>query len=206
MKKYKNPSNVFTSVSGKSVEELLDIDIDNFNMLDEKYLRKAVTRLVSAGNKRLKRLGKSDVYSPAWYSVMYWGKGKFSVKGKNLNQLRAEFIRIRNFFEMETSTIIKAKKVRDAVIASMEKEGVHITKEQYNRVFRAYEELKNRYPEISNRAFKYRVLTEITRLDHPDISKILSDMEKKLNDIYEEEMEEIYLDEFSNLFNLGSNL
>jgi hypothetical protein len=206
MKKYKNPSEIFTSMSGKSVEELLDIDLENFNMLDEKYLRKAVTRLVSAGNKRLKRLAQSDVYSPAWYSVMYWGKGKFSVKGKNLNQLRAEFIRIRKFFEMETSTVIKAKKVRDTVISSMEKEGVRITKEQYNRVFRAYEELKQRHPEISNVAFKYRALTEITRLDSPNVDKIVSDMETKLNDIYEEEMEELALDEFSNMFNLGSNL
>lgn len=207
MKKYKNPSNIFSSVTGKSVEELLDIDIDNFNMLDEKYLRKVVTRLVSAGNKRLKRLSKSDVYSPAMYSVMYWGDGKFSVKGKNLNQLRAEFVRIRNFFEMETSTVIKAKKVRDTVINNMAKEGVHITKEQYNRVFRAYEELKKRHPEIANKAFKYRTLSEITRNDHPeDVEKMISDMEKKLNNIYEEEMGEINIDEFSSLFNLGSYL
>lgn len=202
VKKYKNPS----AVSGKSVEEILDLSLDDFNQLTEKTLRQLTTRLVSAGNKRIKRLEKSNIYSPSYEAIKDSG-GKFSVKGKSLNELKSEFIRLKNFFGQKTSTVTGAKEVRNTVISNLKKEGVNISEEQYNRVFRVYEELKRHNPEIANKAFKYRTLSEITRNDHPeDIEKMISDMEKKLNTIYEEEMGEINIDEFSSLFNLGSNL
>lgn len=68
--------------------------------------RKEASRLVSMANKRLKRLEKSDFTdSPAY---QYWkktGGEKFSVKGKDYNQLQQEVARMRGFIDARTSTV-----------------------------------------------------------------------------------------------------
>lgn len=75
----------------------------NIGRMKESTLRQAVTRLSSAMNKRLDRAEKAGVDSPAVREVKESG-GRFSGKGKTLEGLKAEFIRIRNFFRSPTST------------------------------------------------------------------------------------------------------
>ena len=68
--------------------------------------RKRISRLVSLANKRLKRLedaGLND--SPAYQKWVEAGSEKFSVKGKDHNQLQRELSRLKNFIESETSTV-----------------------------------------------------------------------------------------------------
>ena len=68
--------------------------------------RKKISRLVSLANKRLKRLedaGLND--SPAYQKWVEAGAEKFSVKGKDHNQLQRELSRLKNFIESETSTV-----------------------------------------------------------------------------------------------------
>ena len=68
--------------------------------------RKRISRLVSLANKRLKRLedaGLDD--SPAYQKWVEAGSEKFSVKGKDHNQLQRELSRLKNFIESETSTV-----------------------------------------------------------------------------------------------------
>ena len=68
--------------------------------------RKRISRLVSLANKRLKRLedaGLDD--SPAYQKWVEAGAEKFSVKGKDHNQLQRELSRLKNFIESETSTV-----------------------------------------------------------------------------------------------------
>ena len=68
--------------------------------------RKRISRLVSLANKRLKRLedaGLND--SPAYQKWVEAGAEKFSVKGKDHNQLQRELSRLKNFIESETSTV-----------------------------------------------------------------------------------------------------
>ena len=68
--------------------------------------RKKISRLVSLANKRLKRLedaGLDD--SPAYQKWVEAGAEKFSVKGKDHNQLQRELSRLKNFIESETSTV-----------------------------------------------------------------------------------------------------
>ena len=91
---YKNPS----IVSGISISDILSMDNATFDSLGEKPLRMIVGRLVSAGNKRLRNFEKKQETSPAERYVMEHG-GMFSTKGKNLNALRAEFKRAKDFLE-----------------------------------------------------------------------------------------------------------
>lgn len=99
----RKPSTI--DVNGLSVDEILDMDV---NSLSKKDLQKVATRLMSAANKRIKRLANSEEggKSPA-YKVIEERGGKFSVKGKSLQALRQEFADMRNFMRYKTSSLSK---------------------------------------------------------------------------------------------------
>ena len=98
------------NVKGLKVKDILNIDLDTFNNLGESELRAITSRLVSASNKRIRRLKERDINSPA-----IRGLGdieQFSTKlnedvtpEQRVNQLRSRFAKIRNFMTSETSTI-----------------------------------------------------------------------------------------------------
>ena len=77
----------------------------------EKYLalKKEVSRLASIANKRLKRLERNELTDlPAYQSWVQGGAIKFSVKGKDYNQLQSEFWRLKNFLDNKTSLVREA--------------------------------------------------------------------------------------------------
>lgn len=68
--------------------------------------RKRISRLVSLANKRLQRLENAGLTdSPAYQKWVEAGAEKFSVKGKDHNELQRELSRLKNFIESETSTV-----------------------------------------------------------------------------------------------------
>ena len=98
------------NVKGLKISDILNIDLDTFNNMSESDLRHITSRLVSAGNKRIRRLEEKDIKTSAYYGL---GKEKrFSTKlpenvteQQRVNQLRHEFARARSFLTSETSTI-----------------------------------------------------------------------------------------------------
>lgn len=77
----------------------------------DKYLqlKKEVSRMASQANKRLARLEKNELTElPAYQSWVDGGAIKFSVKGKDYNQLQAEFWRLKNFLDNKTSLVRQA--------------------------------------------------------------------------------------------------
>ena len=79
----------------------------------QKYLelKKEVSRLASIANKRLKRLERNELTDlPAYQSWVKGGAIKFSVKGKDYNQLQSEFWRLKNFLDNKTSLVREAHK------------------------------------------------------------------------------------------------
>lgn len=79
----------------------------------EKYLelKKEVSRMASMANKRLVRLEKNDLTSlPAFREWESHGAIKFSVKGKNYQQLQSEYWRLKHFLDDRTSTVKSANK------------------------------------------------------------------------------------------------
>lgn len=188
VKEYKQPS----IVSGKSVKDILSMDVSEFNKLGLKDMQKITGRLVSAGNKRLRRAEEKGITSPAFAYIESSG-GYFSTKGKNLNQLRAEFVRAKNFLESETGTIKGAEKFIDESISALKKEGVSINREDFNEVMRLYESLKRSNPKVAERGLKYAVLQELsekveTKLNAEDV---LTAMQNSLDQIYEREQENL---------------
>ena len=79
----------------------------------EKYLalKKEVSRMASMANKRLKRLERNELTDlPAYQSWVKDGAVKFSVKGKDYNQLQSEFWRLKRFLDNKTSLVREANK------------------------------------------------------------------------------------------------
>ena len=98
------------NVSGMSISDIMNIDIDTFNKMNERELRAVTSRLVSASNKRIRRLEKYGIKSPAYQSL--GTDTRFSTrlpKGtdarQRVNKLRQEFSSARSFLGMKTSTI-----------------------------------------------------------------------------------------------------
>lgn len=97
-------------VSGLSITDIMNMDLQTFNKLGEKDLRAITSRLVSAGNKRIRRLVGKDISSPAIRSL--GTRQKFSTKlpkgvssRQAVNLLRQEYSAVRSFLTKKTSTM-----------------------------------------------------------------------------------------------------
>lgn len=182
---YKQPS----IVSGMTVQDILNMDNKTFNSLNTSDMRKVVGRLVSAGNKRLRSFERAGESSPATRHVAKSG-GAFSTKGKDLNALRAEFTRAKNFMQAKTGTRKGWKQVKKETIAGLKKQGVEMTEQQFNDVWKAYEDLKELSPEVANRGLKYSVLKDVADMvtdTNKSADEIATALHENLSSIYEEQ-------------------
>lgn len=98
------------NVKGLSIAQIMDIDLDTFNKMKESDLRHITSRLVSAGNKRIRRLMERGIESPAIVALK--GRTGFSTqlpdnvtKDQRVNQLRKTYAEVREFLSYKTSTI-----------------------------------------------------------------------------------------------------
>lgn len=98
------------NVSGMTITDIMNMDLQTFNKLGEKDLRAITSRLVSAGNKRIRRLVGKDISSPAIRSL--GTRQKFSTKlpkgvssRQAVNLLRQEYSAVRSFLTKKTSTM-----------------------------------------------------------------------------------------------------
>ena len=109
------------NVKGLKISDIINIDLDTFNNLSESDLRKITSRLVSASNKRIRRLKEHDINSPALRGM--GDMESFSTKldetispQQRVNQLRHMFSQMRSFLTSETSTIKGFKKYSDRIM------------------------------------------------------------------------------------------
>ena len=184
-RKYKQQSIVF----GMSVQDILNMDINTFNKLNASDLRKVVGRLVSAGNKRLRSFERANERSPATRHVAKSG-GKFSTKGKDLNALRSEYTRAKNFMQAKTGTRKGWKQVKRETIAGLKIHGVEIAESKFDDIWTAYEDLKELSPEVANRGLKYSVLKDVADMvtdTNKSADEIAMALNENLSRIYEEQ-------------------
>ena len=180
------------TLTGKRVDDLLDLNPDK---LSASELRQVVSRIASAGNKRLKRLDAAGVSSRAADVVRESG-GKFSVKGKSTAELKAEFMREKNFFDRKTSSLSGIKEVQRETVKTLEQRGVtNIDRDKIGETFALYDKLKERDPSVANKNLKYAVINAIAELpDNLDVEGKILAMQEQLEGLYEEQ-EDLY-DEF----------
>lgn len=179
-------------VTGKSVNDLLNMESREFSLVsqDRQALSRVVSRLASAANKRLKRMKTKGESSPALIRAMESG-GKFSVKGKSLNELKKEFMRVKSFLQDKTSDLKQWKKLKKKLQESLGKSGIVIDETKVGKVIHIYEEVRKKNPEVSAREFKYKVFETIQTLsDDISINQQIEFIEDNLENIYLETKKE----------------
>ena len=82
-------------------------------LASEEYrkFRREVSRMASIANKRLERLERNELTDlPAYQSWVKDGAVRFGVRGKDYNEVQAEFWRLKNFLDNKTSLVRQANK------------------------------------------------------------------------------------------------
>ena len=136
------------NVKGLSIKDIMSIDLDTFNKLSESDLRAITSRLVSASNKRIRRLQEQDIDSPALQTLgARTGFSTITPKGlegkQRVNYLRQEFAQARHFLSLKTSTLSGAKNMVKKMSSTIsEKYGVSLSKPQMKSVINVMNRLK----------------------------------------------------------------
>ena len=185
-----------------TTKELLNLSSAEIAKLKKPQLRKVVQTLSSTANKRLKRLHQKDFSTPASRYAMK--SGKFSTKGKNINQLRAEYVRAKNFLQSKTSTLRGYKQFKKEVQKNLSEKGINISNENLESIFNIYEKLKDINPSVAEKNLKYITLQEINEeLQYGQTDEeILNRINDNLSQIYEQEMELEKYDSISDFFTI----
>lgn len=135
-------------VKGLSINDIMNKDWNDLAKLNLTDLKALTQRLVSASNKRLKRLEQSNLggYSSALQNKKKSGV-RFSTRGKNINELRKEFRRAKSFLKSKTSTIKGTKKVINRMSKKISGGGLNEvggfkSERTYKRFWNIYHELE----------------------------------------------------------------
>lgn len=119
-------------------------------LASDKYLelKKEVSRMASMANKRLVRLEKNELTElPAYKSWVEGGAIKFSVKGKDYNQLQSEFWRLKNFLDNKTSLVRQANSFLKEMAKNtgIKYNGLADLKSKTNQFFKLSDKIKEYY-------------------------------------------------------------
>ena len=120
-----------------------------------KVLRKEVSRMTSMANKRIKRLESNELTElPAYKSWYDNGHIKFSVKGKDYNQLQSEFWRLKRFLDDKTSTVRQANKFLQEMASNtgIKYNGLADLKSKSKQFFDLAEKIKQYYQSANQSA------------------------------------------------------
>lgn len=169
---------------------------EDFLQLNAKELKSYLKKAASVANARLQYAKKVKQktgldYSPAVRAWEESGKGRFGgVRGKNLNQLREEFVRTKNFLDQKTSKVSEWRDLIAETSKELESYGLKIKDEdQFSNMFKAFEKLKKMDSTVAEKQFKYTVLesvrAEVEANPEKSLDTIASDVYKKLDEIYE---------------------
>ena len=199
------------NLTGKSVNQLVHLSATQIKGYDRQNLAKIVTKLNSAANKRVTRLEKAGYNTPAMRAAKVDKGQRFSVAGKNLKQLRAEYIRVSGFLKADTSTKKGYKGFLKKIQKAFSDKGVKIggrgvtdTQDFIQKETKIYDWLKEKSPIIEESGYKYeamKMISEYVSQGNLSESSIKRRMAKWVKEVYEEEQRKRNIDT-SNFFDV----
>lgn len=179
------------------ISDILDLPLSKIMSMSRRDLAKTVSKLASAGNKRIVRLQKQNITTPASEYILTHG-GKFSVAGKNVAELREEFQRVKGFLESKTATVRGYKKWSSEMSKTLFKNtGINYDalSEDEKRIFwKAYSKLEELdYANVHDKRYRTSV-NEIYEAVKGGLTKddIESFVAKLNDDIYQERSKELF--------------
>lgn len=199
------------NLTGKSVNDLVHLSATQIKGYDRQNLARIVTKLNSAANKRLVRLEKAGYNTPAMRAAKMDKGQRFSVAGKNLKKLRAEYIRVSNFLKSNTSTKKGYKDFLKKIQKAFRDKGVKIggkgvtdTQDFIQKETKIYDWLKEKSPIIEESGYKYeamKMISEYVSQGNLSESSIKRRMAKWVKEVYEDEQRKRNIDT-SNFFDV----
>ena len=187
---------------GYNAKEMTEIDLDTLNRMSRSELSKVVSRMTDVTKKRLKTLEKNEEFTPAYYGLKEKSaNGDLSVKGKNINELRAMYKQQKNFITAKTSTMKGAEAVKQAEakrlgVSFSNKDEAKAFWQQYSKFIETNEGKQALYNMGSNEV-QQKVADMMINEDMNE-DEIL----QTLQDMYEDEPEEDYDDFFDEFYDL----
>lgn len=187
---------------------------EDFLQLSTKELKSYLKQAASVANARIQYAKtvhqKSGLdYSPAVRAWKESGGVRFGrTRGKDLNQLRREFVRTKTFLESKTSKMMEWRQTIERTQNALKASGIQTgSAGDLSKLWNAYEKLKKLDPAVAAKELKYNVLEEITQEIDADPEKstdeIASEVFERLTEIYEENqrLQDEY--DLSELFEFG---
>lgn len=195
-----NPHQTYKQAKSKikgSIEKYLHYTKGDLQKMNPKELRVVVSKLASASNKRLKNFSKLNIESPATANV-YSSGGKFSVKGKNTDDLIDEYFRAKRFLKSETGTIKGYYKFLEKVKKGFKKAGLDIDAETgknlkgkalhdyLSPLLDAFRKASDLDPMFNEREYKYKVLNKMTEYVNSGltVNQVVEKAQDYLEDLY----------------------
>lgn len=186
----KIPDTKQTNYKG-SFKQYLDWDSDTLNKKSREELAQVVGEFRDVAHKRIKRIQASGLNSHAYNQLLDRGIDHFSTKGKNLNQLRSQYVLLDNFLNSKSSSVSGIRKIRQNVIKSMAEKGIEIPKEFYEDFWKNYEKYQELYGDIFSRTkYKYKILDEISvRMNSGKTlnAKFFEQIKKEVDKLYQDD-------------------
>ena len=165
-------------------------------------LKREIQRKANIAHKRLQRLEKNNLTQlPAYQQWVKDGAVRFSVKGKDYNQLQAELARLNRFLDSKTSTVRQANKhLKDiADMTGVKYKSVKELPDKLENFFRISEKVDEylRNVEGSASAIGYHkiweVVNEVVESEEMDLNQtedeLTEEMIQKINELIEMEHE-----------------
>lgn len=170
-----------------SYKQYMDLSANEVAKMTEKEMRAAVRSMQKVVGARMSRLSKGGYQSQA--ARYMEERGKISTKGKDLNQLRAEFKRAKTFLQARTSTVTGVKKVMTEYTKGLQDAGINVTKGQAAQIFQAIDKIKASDPKAAGKGMKYALARAMSM--EADDGKSAEDYAlqfgEKLDEIYQEQ-------------------
>ena len=202
----KDIKGVNLNVKGLSIQDIMSMDWNYLNQLSSKEMKQLTSRLVSAANKRIRRLQKTELgnIAPSLQGVKQRGRA-FSVKGKNTNQVRNEFKMARNFLNMKTSTVSGWKdllkrtyrRVKDTTGYDPSTWDLE-SQQKFWKVYKKFEEMYGgTFRKGDSDRIQKMLMDLMDNTETMSEDELLRSLEDKYIDLYEdEEMEDILPDDY----------
>lgn len=170
-----------------SYKQYMSMTAKEVASMTEKEMRAAVRSMQKVVGSRMSRLEKGGYQSQA---ARYMAeRGKISTKGKDLNQLRAEFKQAKMFLQARTSTVTGVKRVMSEYAQGLQDAGISVTKGQAAQIFQAIDKIKANDPKAAGKGMKY-ALARAMSMDVEDgktAEDYVMEFGEKLDEIYQEQ-------------------
>jgi len=177
------------------LDALYKVSYKQFKALDDKEQKRITSILVSAMNKRIKRLGKTEIgrLSPTYQAYekrVEKGGGYYSVKGLTGDALYNRFEALQQSLQKATS-VREWKKQRSKTLSDLNLEDITLDEEKaFWNLYRKFQEDKTRYSQhkkdISDKIVKY-VASHLESLGYDYTAKTRKQILKFVKEDYEKD-------------------